>query len=109
MTRSEMYSTIKENGWAGEFQTKYGKNFTQGKTIELEEFITSKAGSDYDVDAHIKDADAKTGKETREMIERDIEDTNNTVSKQAFIKLVTALQSESCIDAETAREILDVI
>ena len=105
MTRSEMYATIKENGWASEFQTKYGKNFTQGKTMELEEFITSKAGSDFDVDAHIKDTDAK-GKETREMIEKNIE---GTVNKQAFIKLVTALQSESCIDAETAKELLDLM
>ena len=105
MTRSEMYSTIKENGWASEFQNKYGKNFTQGKTVELEEFITSKAGSDYDVDAHIKDTEAK-GKETREMIEKSVE---GTVSKQAFIKLVTVLQSESCIDSDTAKEILDLM
>ena len=100
MTRSEMYAAIKENGWASEFQTKYGKNFTQGKTVELEEFIMAKKGSEY-----LKDTgDTKTSEDTK-MTEKN----EDMISKQAFIKLVTVLQSESCIDSDTAKEILDLM
>ena len=41
MSYTEMKSYIKNNGLAAEFQQKYGKNYTQGKTTEFQEFIAA--------------------------------------------------------------------
>lgn len=41
MSYNEMKSYIKNNGLAAEFQQKYGKNYTQGKTTEFQEFIAA--------------------------------------------------------------------
>lgn len=107
MTRSEMYGFIKSHNLSAEFQSKYGKNFTQGKTTELETFIAEHSkGSDFDVDAHIDNKEVK-GKETREMVLKDIEKPKNFNAVKAIIKLVTVLQSEDVITVEEAQEVLD--
>ena len=107
MTRSEMYGFIKSHNLSAKFQTKYGKNFTQGKTTELETFIAEHSkGSDFDVDAHIDNKEVK-GKETREVILKDIEKPKNFNAVKAIIKMVTVLQSEDVITAEEAKEVLD--
>lgn len=41
MSYTEMKSYIKNKGLAAEFQSKYGKNYTQGKTSEFQEFIAA--------------------------------------------------------------------
>ena len=41
MSYNEMKSYIKNNGLTAEFQEKYGKNYTQGKTTEFQEFIAA--------------------------------------------------------------------
>lgn len=124
MTRSEMYGFIKSHNLGAEFQTKYGKNFTQGKTTELETFIAEHSkGSDFDVDAHTyngvscegkkQEVDAHIdnkkveGRETQEVILKDIEKPKNFNTVKAIIKLVTVLQSEDVITAEEAQEVLD--
>lgn len=107
MTRSEMYGFIKSHNLSAEFQTKYGKNFTQGKTTELETFIAEHSkGSDFDVDAHIYNKKVE-GRETREIILKDIEKPKNFNAVKAIIKLVTVLQSEDVITAEEAQEVLN--
>lgn len=107
MTRSEMYGFIKSHNLSAEFQAKYGKNFTQGKTTELETFIAEHSkGSDFDVDAHIGNKKVK-GRETREVILKDIEKPKNFNAVKAIIKLITVLQSEDVITAEEAQEVLD--
>ena len=45
MSYNEMKSYIKNNGLTTEFQEKYGKNYTQGKTTEFQEFIASHSAS----------------------------------------------------------------
>ena len=45
MSYNEMKSYIKNNGLAAEFQQKYGKNYTQGKTTEFQEFIAAHSAS----------------------------------------------------------------
>lgn len=45
MSYNEMKSYIKNNGLAVEFQQKYGKNYTQGKTTEFQEFIAAHSGT----------------------------------------------------------------
>ena len=109
MTRSEMYGFIKSHNLSAEFQTKYGKNFTQGKTTELETFISEHSkGSDFDVDAHIQDEGVSCeGKKTREVILKDLEKPKNFNAVKAIIKMVTVLQSEAVITAEEAQEVLD--
>lgn len=107
MTRSEMYGFIKSHNLSAEFQAKYGKNFTQGKTTELETFIAEHSkGSDFDVDTHIDNKKVE-GRETREVILKDIEKPKNFNTVKAIIKMVTVLQSEDVITAEEAQEILD--
>lgn len=107
MTRSEMYGFIKSHNLSAEFQSKYGKNFTHGKTTELETFIAEHSkGSDFDVDAHIDNKKVE-GRETRKVILKDIEKPKNFNTVKAIIKLVTVLQSEDVITAEEAQEVLD--
>lgn len=45
MSYNEMKSYIKNNGLTAEFQEKYGKNYTQGKTTEFQEFIAAHSAS----------------------------------------------------------------
>lgn len=45
MSYNEMKSYIKNNGLTAEFQQKYGKNYTQGKTTEFQEFIAAHSAS----------------------------------------------------------------
>lgn len=107
MTRSEMYNFVKSHNLSAEFQSKYGKNFTQGKTTELEAFIAehSMKGSDFDVDAHINDGVVSSG--DKKVILKDIKKPKDFNTVKAIIKMVTILQSESVITAEEAQEILD--
>lgn len=109
MTRSEMYGFIKSHNLSAKFQSKYGKNFTQGKTTELETFIVGHSkGSDFDVDAHINDGIVSCeGKKVREVILEDIKKPKNFNTVKAIIKLVTVLQSEGVVSAEEAQEVLD--
>lgn len=107
MTRSEMWCFIQEHNLAAEFKAKYNKAFTNGKNTELETFIAEHSkGSDFDVDTHI-DNNKVEGRETREVILKDIEKPKNFNTVKAIIKLVTVLQSEDVITAEEAQEVLD--
>lgn len=45
MSYNEMKTYIKNNGLTAEFQEKYGKNYTQGKTTEFQEFIAAHSAS----------------------------------------------------------------
>ena len=107
MTRSEMYVYVQENGLQQAFENKYGKNFTRAKNTELETFIAEHSkGSDFDVDTHIDNKKVE-GRETREIVLKDIEKPKNFNVVKAIIKLVTVLQSEDVITAEEAQEVLD--
>lgn len=79
MTRNECYAAIKEGNWQAEVQAKFGKNFTQCKTADLEDFIASKVGSDYDVDKKVVEhIEEPKNKEVREAILKDIQSTEST-------------------------------
>lgn len=45
MTRSEAYAAVKDNNLGDAVKAKYGKNFTQVSTSELESFITDSLGA----------------------------------------------------------------
>lgn len=45
MTRSEVYAAVKDNNLGDAVKAKYGKNFTQVSTSELESFITDSLGA----------------------------------------------------------------
>lgn len=130
MERIEMYNTIKENGWAKEFEEKFDKNFTQGKNKELEEFINLKSKSKVKPSTTNTKVEKKIEKEIKEEVKKEIkeeipkkktvvlEDINTSsedakkgiyVNKVAFIELISILQSESCIKGKDAERILKLI
>lgn len=123
MNRIEMYNTIKENGLAEEFKEKFGKNFTQGKNTELEEFVNlklkkSKVKSSEDKIEKKVEEEIKEVKEVKEEIpeKKTVIDTSSEnvkkgtyVNKAAFIELISILQSEACIKNKEAERILELI
>lgn len=122
MNRIEMYTTIKENGWADNFKEKYNKNFTQGKNAELEEFINLKSKSKVKPSTANTKVEKKVEKKVKEEIPEEktvvLEDIDTSsesvkkgiyVSKVAFIELISILQSESCIKSKEAERVLKLI
>ena len=88
MERKEAYEQIKKLGLQGECQKKYGKNFTQCKTNELEAVIKSaKVGVGTEVKA--TKATTKTG---------DL--------KESFIKLLITLKKRHILLESDVKEIL---
>ena len=92
MERKEAYEQIKKLGLQGECQKKYGKNFTQCKTNELEAVIkAAKVGVG---------AEVKTTKTT----------TKNTTKteepKDAFYKLLAILRKRHILLESDIKEIL---
>lgn len=126
MNRIEMYTTIKENGWADNFKEKYNKNFTQGKNAELEEFINLKSKSKVKPSTANTKVEKKVEKKVKEEIKEEIpkektlvlEDINTSsenvkkgvyINKVAFIELISILQSEACIKGKDAERVLKLI
>lgn len=107
MTRNECYAAIKEGNWQAEVQAKFGKSFTQCKTTDLEDFITSKTGSDYDVDKKVVEhIEEPKNKEVRETILKDIQSTESTRLSSVIIQLVSTLQAKRYLAADESQAIL---
>lgn len=107
MTRNECYAAIKEGNWQAEVQAKFGKSFTQCKTTDLEDFIISKAGSDYDVDKKVVEhIEEPKNKEVRETILKDIQSTESTRLSSTIIQLVSTLQAKRYLAANESQAIL---
>lgn len=113
MTRNECYAAIKNNNWQAEVQAKFGKNFTQCKTADLEAFIASKTGSDYDVDKEVvehieepKNEEGPKNEEVKEVILEDVKSTEYTRLSSALIQLVSTLQANRYFTSDEAQAIL---
>ena len=92
MERKEAYEQIKKLGLQGECQKKYGKNFTQCKTSELEAVIkTAKIGVG---------AEVKATKATTEFA------ANTEEPKDAFYKLLAILRKRHILLESDIKEIL---
>ena len=93
MERKEAYEQIKKLGLQGECQKKYGKNFTQCKTGELEAIIkTVKVGVG---------AEVKATKATTEFA------ATTEEPKDAFYKLLAILRKRHILLESDIKEILD--
>ena len=100
MERKEAYEQIKKLGLQGECQKKYGKNFTQCKTSELEVIINA--------------AKKKEGSKARTKVlteAKPVEDvtkaTDKTgVLKESFIKLLITLKKRHILLESDVKEIL---
>ena len=92
MERKEAYEQIKKLGLQGECQKKYGKNFTQCKTSELEAVIkTVKVGVG---------AEVKATKATNEFA------ATTEEPKDAFYKLLAILRKRHILLESDIKEIL---
>lgn len=92
MERKEAYEQIKKLGLQGECQKKYGKNFTQCKTSELEAVIkTAKVG--VGVEVKTTEARTKTATKTEE-------------PKDSFNKLLAILRKRHILLESDVKEIL---
>ena len=91
MERKEAYEQIKKLGLQEECKKKYGKNFTQCKTNELEVIISA----------------AKKKEEFKVETEDVIKATDNTgVLKESFIKLLITLKKRHILLEADVKEIL---
>ena len=107
MTRNECYAAIKNNNWQAEVQAKFGKNFTQCKTADLEAFIASKTGSDYDVDKEVVEhIEEPKNEEVRKVILEDAKSTEYTRLSSTIIQLVSTLQANRYFTSDEAQAIL---
>ena len=107
MTRNECYAAIKNNNWQAEVQAKFGKNFTQCKTADLEAFIASKTGSDYDVDKKVVEhIEEPKNEEVKEVTLEDVKSTEYTRLSSALIQLVSTLQANRYFTSDEAQAIL---
>ena len=92
MERKEAYEQIKKLGLQEECKKKYGKNFTQCKTGELEAVIkTAKVGVE---------AEVKATKTTTEAV------TKTEEPKDAFYKLLAILRKRHILLESDIKEIL---
>ena len=92
MERKEAYEQIKKLGLQGECQKKYGKNFTQCKTSELEAVIKA---------AKVKvGTKVKTTKATTEAV------TKTEEPKDSFYKLLAILRKRHILLESDVKEIL---
>ena len=102
MERKEAYEQIKKLGLQEECKRKYGKNFTQCKTNELEDIINTKK-------AKIK-APAKVKAKEEVKAETKIETTETTVnikeSKRPFDRLLNILKERHILLESDVKKIL---
>ena len=99
MERKEAYEQIKKLGLQGECQKKYGKNFTQCKTNELEyiidQFNKTKIKAVTEVRTEVKTTKAETKATTK------TEEPNNS-----FYKLLAILRKRHILLESDVKEIL---
>lgn len=106
MTRNECYAAIKEGNWQAEVQAKFGKNFTQCKTADLEAFIASKAKSDADKEKVVEHIEEPKNEEVREVILEDVKSTEYTRLSSTIVQLVSTLQANRYFTSDEAQAIL---
>lgn len=100
MERKEAYEQIKKLGLQGECQKKYGKNFTQCKTNELEYIIDSfnknKVKAVTKVATKVKPVEATTKATTK-----------TEEPKDSFYKLLAILRKRHILLESDIKEILE--
>lgn len=112
MSYTEMKSYIKNNGLAAEFQQKYGKNYTQGKTTEFQEFIAAHSTS---ASQPAKPAEAPKAEQTVEAPSTETqapttEGKTNVDYKERYESMVFAIACFfSAIDDEMGKDINKVL
>ena len=95
MERKEAYEQIKKLGLQEECKKKYGKNFTQCKTNELEVIISAAKKKESKAGTEVKTAEATT------------EATTKTVeSKDSFNKLLDILKKRHILLESDVKDIL---
>ena len=117
MTRSEAYAAVKDNNLGDAVKAKYGKNFTQVSTSELESFITDSLGA---VKAEaVKSTD--TAKKSTARPDAPVAAKATPVEKapascgcscsckKALETLVNTLVEECVISDEQATEIIEIL
>ena len=117
MTRSEAYAAVKDGNFQDAIKTKFGKNFTQVSTDELEKFVNSqKTGSSKPAPttaAPKAEPVAKKPSHPAASLEAKKEEVKTACCdsnlKKALLLIVDILEEESVISDEQKEEILGII
>lgn len=99
MTRQEIYRQIKEAACQEEILNKFGRNFTQVKSDDLEKFLKSRSSLNTDVEKK-ESAVLDKPQERKHIASR---------YDAAFIKIVSTLQAKKIITPYEADDILSYI
>lgn len=102
MERKEILKQIKELNLQEECKNRYGKNYTNCKTIELKHLIDTENSKR--VTRNIKDAELKTEAKIEEV---KIEETKTEESGSSFNKLLTILKKRRILLESDIKYILE--
>ena len=104
MTRKEIYQKIKKDGLAEKIKVKFGKNYTNVKTEDLEKWIKGNDFASKKMDNLIE----KCRKQPKKI---EIVEVNDDCSAlyEGFTQLVTTLVAHRAITPLEAEEVLDIV
>ena len=117
MTRSEAYAAVKDNNLGDAVKAKFGKNFTQVSTGELETFVTESLGgaTKSAPKAEKKSSsrpDAPVAKEVKKEVKKEEAcecSCSKCTCKEALKALVDILEEELVISKEEKEEVLGIL